>query len=94
MTTQYEKYVKPRMESDPEYKAKCYKAKIQWNAKKFMDDPVYRAKHMEETRNRLKLKYQNDPEYREHQREKARQRCNAKKALKCITMQNTNQLVC
>jgi hypothetical protein len=94
MTSQYDKYVKPRLENDPEYKAKYLEAHSLWCKQMYHNNDEYREKTLQRTKACMKERYENDPEYRERQKQKALQRYYAKKALKSSMLQNTVHLVC
>lgn len=83
-TTQsmYSRYVKPRLESDPEFRAKYMKQRIAINVKKMQTNPEYKLKHATAMKTRNKQRYDEDNEYRERQKTRALQRYYEKKALK------------
>ena len=94
MASQYTKYVQPRLQNDPEFRAKYNEIQNKRLIRRYHEDPEFRQKQLDKAKIRLKNRYDTDPEYREHQREKARRQCNARKALKLSLVANNAQLVC
>jgi hypothetical protein len=95
MTTQYAKYVKPKLDNDPVFRAKYNEAQLKRLTQMYHENTEYREKSLEQRRISLKEKYDNDPEYRELQKRRALNRYYAKKeALKSPMLQNNVQLVC
>ena len=78
----YHRWVKERLETDPEYKVKYVKRIMECNKKRYNNDPDFKAKKDEQTRTRNKQRYEEDQEYREKKIEQMRIYREKKKALK------------
>ncbi len=70
----YHKWVKPRMEIDPEFKENVQKQITTWLMKKYNEDPAFREKQNEASRNAHRKRYAEDPEYRQKKIEQAKAR--------------------
>lgn len=83
-TTQsmYSRYVKPRLESDEEFRARYMKQRVAIHVRKLKNDPEY--KMMQTTANKLRerRRYDEDDAYRERKKKMALERYYRNKALK------------
>jgi hypothetical protein len=78
----YHKWVKPRMDKDPEYKEKVQMIKTRCLMKKYNEDQEFREKQNEASRNAHRKRYAEDPEYRQKKIDQAMLRYIKKKELK------------
>lgn len=78
----YQKYIKPRLENDPEFRDKHNKYTSAYLSKKYKEDEDYRKKCNEYNKRSKKEKYDNDELYRKKKREQALNRYYEKKALR------------
>ena len=88
MTTQYEKYVKPKLENDPEFKKKYRQYINEHKRSKYANDDEYRKKLNERTRLEHKQRYATDAEYRQKKIDQAKARYykNKTEALKSLVV--------
>ena len=78
----YRRYVKPRLEADPEFRAKYMKQRCEIQARKYHRDEIYRVKQDERVKHAHRVRYAEDPEYRERKKKDALERYYKNKALK------------
>lgn len=83
----YQKYVKPRLQSDPEFRAKYIKHYTEVYIRKYKTDEDFHKAVNERAKNFMRKKYQTDPEFREEQKERCRQYRLKQKALKSASQQ-------
>jgi len=83
-TTQsmYSKYVKPRLETDPEFRARYMKQRVEIQLRKYHRDDTYKAKQDARVKARNNQRYDEDPEFRERKKKAALERYYRLKALK------------
>lgn len=70
----YHKWVKPRMEVDPEFKQKEMKRIVKCLIKRYNENPEFRTKQNEASRIAHKKRYEEDPEYRQKKIDQAKAR--------------------
>lgn len=78
----YAKYIKPRLQNDPEFRAKFLECQKKRNCKRYQRDEEFRKRQDERVKEYHRNKYANDPEYRAKKIEDNRRRYQEKKALK------------
>lgn len=81
MTTQYQKYIKPRLESDPEFRARYQACQNRRRSIRLQEDVEFRKKRNALSKAHQARKYE-DPEYRERKKSMALERYYRIKALK------------
>lgn len=79
---QYAKYIKPRLESDPEFREQYIKTHIEMYMRRYKTDATFKKVADEKAKLKMRAKYHEDPEYRARKLEYARQYREKKKALK------------
>lgn len=84
----YHKYVKQRLQNEPEFRQKVFKGIVDCNRKRYLNDPDFKAKHDERSRQGHKERYANDPEYRERKKEQSRIYQQKKRLLKSQQINN------
>lgn len=77
---QYSKYVKPKLDSDPEFKRKYRQYINEHKRNKYASDEEYRDKLNERTRDGHRKRYNEDPVYRQKKLDDAKRRYQQKKA--------------
>lgn len=82
MSNHYQKYIKPRLESDPEFKAKHQACQNRRRSIRLQEDAEFRKKRNELARKHHARKYEEDPEYRDRKKAAALERYYRLKALK------------
>ena len=85
MTSHYARYVKPRLQNDPEFKKNYKEYMSNYYKNKYNTDDEYREKLKEKTRQEHRQRYAEDPEYKQKKIDQAMARYYAKKALKLQT---------
>lgn len=60
----YQKYIKPRLETDPAYREQYIKHHVEMMVNRYRNDPEFRHKHNERNKQALRNRYSEDPEYR------------------------------
>ena len=60
----YQRWVKPRLESDPEFRKKYIQQHSDMVMKRYKNDEEYKKKIAESSKISMRNKYQQDPEYR------------------------------
>jgi hypothetical protein len=78
----YNKYIKPRLENDPEFRRKFIACQVNRNRKRYQRDEEFRKKKDECAKQHHRNKYANDSEYREKKKQESKRRYQEKKALK------------
>lgn len=78
----YQRWVKPRLENDPEFRGKLMKRNADYHKRRCQTDPEFKARGNEYSKQSHKNRYANDPEYRERKLEQMRIYREKKKALK------------
>lgn len=78
----YQRWIKPRLENDPEFREKIIQRNAEYNKRRYRTDPEFKALCDEYSRKAHKDRYANDPEYRERKREQSRIYQQKKKLLK------------
>jgi hypothetical protein len=82
----YNKYVKPRLESDPEFRHKYIQSHVRSYTKRYKNDEEFRKKRAEVSRVCMANRYNTDEEYRAKQQERCREYYHKKKALKLASL--------
>lgn len=82
MTSNYAKYIKPRLEADEEFRAKYRKQRSEIQLRKYHRDDKYRANQDERVKVSHRIRYNEDTEYRERKKAMALERYYRLKALK------------
>lgn len=80
--THYQKYIKPRLENDPEFRAKYMKQRTEIQSRRYKRDETFKAQHDENVKRRHRQRYAEDPEYCERKKTMALERYYRLKALK------------
>jgi hypothetical protein len=68
----YEKYIKPRLQNDPEYRAKHNAKTVRILKKKYDTDEAFHEQHNNRTKLYNKNRYADDEAFRERAKERAR----------------------
>lgn len=84
MTSNYAKYIKPRLEADEEFRAKYMKQRVEILLRKYQRDENFRAKQDERVKARNNRRYDEDEEFRERKKKAALERYYKKKAEKAL----------
>lgn len=78
----YQRWVKPRLQNDPEFREKIFTRIAVCNRKRYNTDDNFKLSEQERIRKIHKDRYANDPEYRERKKEQSRVYQQKKKLLK------------
>lgn len=73
-TSHYEKYIKTRLERDPEYRTYLYKHSVAYITNRRKNDEEFRVKCSEIDKKTKQNRYANDPVYREQKKAAAKER--------------------
>lgn len=82
---QYAKYIKPRLESDPEFRQQYIKTHVDKYMRRYKTDPEFKKTADERAKAIMRAKYRDDPEYRARKLEYGRLYRERQKALKSCT---------
>lgn len=82
MTTHYAKYIRPRLDTDPEFRERYMKQRVAIYVKKMQNDPEYKMRQETRNKTRQRQRYDEDPAYREHKKQQALERYYKKRSLK------------
>lgn len=85
----YHRWVKVRLENDPEFREKIFTRIAEYNKKRYNTDDNYKLSEQERLRKISKERYDNDPEYRERKKEQSRMYQQKKRLLKLQQQQNS-----
>jgi hypothetical protein len=61
---QYAKYIKPRLDSDPEFRDQYIKSNVEKYMRRYKADIEFKKTADEKAKLKLRAKYHDDPEYR------------------------------
>lgn len=78
----YHRWIKPRLENDPEFKEKIFKRIVECHKKKYNNDADYRSSEQIRINKINNNRYANDPEFRERRKEQSRLYQEKKRLLK------------
>lgn len=78
----YQRYIKPRLEADPQFKALYIRRVNESRARRLKNNDEFKKEHNATVRKALKERYATDEEYRIKKRQDALQRYYERKALK------------
>lgn len=84
----YHRWIKPRMDADPEFKKLVIKRIHESIKKRYAEDPEFRAKQDEKTKIAHRRRYAEDPEYRQRKIDQAKARNLKIKLLKAQNAQS------
>lgn len=87
-TGQYQKYIKPRLQNDPEFRAHYIKTHVDKYVRRYKTDPEFKRIADEKAKVAMRNKYHEDPEYRARKIEYARMYREKKRALKSSSIES------
>lgn len=81
----YAKYIKPRLQNEPEFKEKHSQYMTNYISKLYHKNEEYRKKVNEASKTSHRKRYESDHEYRQHKRQQALDRYYEKKMMNWYT---------